>query len=123
MFYVNISNAHHLRRDILEASKSLIEILQRHEKFKRFRAEKIKAMEELIIHFREINELAAQMKIAMPKIRLPAQKKVLKKAEQSAAMPTVPVPKKPQFAHESEDELKKLESAISQIEARLNEIK
>jgi hypothetical protein len=123
MFYVNISDAHHLRRDILEASKTLIEVLQRHEKFKRFRAEKIKAMEELIILFREINEFTAQMKVALPKIRLPAPKKQPKKSEQATTAPAVPLPKKQQFAHESEDELKKLESAIAQIEARLNEIK
>jgi hypothetical protein len=119
VFYVNITNSYRLRRDILEASKMVIEELQRYEKFKRFRAEKIKAMEELIIMMREINELAAQLKINMPKIKLPAVKKPTKK-EMAAAVAVVP---KRQFVHESDDELKKLESAIAQIEARLNEIK
>jgi hypothetical protein len=126
VFYVSITNAHHLRRDILEVSKMIIECLQRYEKFKRFRAERIRAMEQLIMLFRGINDLAAQLKINMPKIKLPAQKKVPKK--DPATGKPLPLGKKtlpvqPQFTHESEDELKKLEAAIAQIEARLNEIK
>jgi len=117
VYYVNIRNSHSLRRGILETSKGVIEILHRYEKFKKLRADRVRAIEELIINFREINEICAQMKVDMPKIKLPQIKKP-KKAE--AVMPKVT--KKP-FAHESDDELKKLENAIAQIEQRLGQIK
>ena len=118
IFYVSANNSHDLRRLILETSKQVIEGLHNFEKYKAKRAEKIKAMEELIILFRQINELSAQMKIDMPKIKLPEYvKKKPAKIEKKAAEPTK------EFKHESEDELQKLEAAIAQIEGRLEEIK
>jgi len=118
IFYVNIKNSHNLRRGILETSKQVIEALHKYEKFKKTRADRIRAIEQLILNFREINELASQIKIDMPKIKLPQTKKP-KKDEPAEEI----VPEHKKFAHESEDELKKLEDAISQIESRLGEIK
>ena len=118
VFYVNINNSHDLRRTILETSKAVIENLHSFEKFKSIRAERIKAMEQLIIQFREINDISSQMKIDMPKIKIPAFKKKLEAKVKKEIEP----PKK-EFKHETDDELKKLEAAISQIENRLQEIK
>lgn len=114
VYYVNIRNSHDLRRGILETSKQVIEGLHQFEKFKKLRAERIKAMEELILTFKDINDLSAQIKIDMPKIKLPPQKKPEKE-------PIIPSVKKPN-KHESPEELKKLEEAIAQIEDRLNQI-
>jgi len=52
------------------------------------------------------------MKIEMPKVKLPKPPK-----------PEVAENPVKKFEHESDDELKKLEEAISQIENRLTEIK
>jgi len=111
IFYVNIHSSHDLRRGILETSKQVIESLHRHEKFKKTRAERIKAVEELIIIFREINEVAGQLNIDLPKIKLPQSKRVV---------PEEPQPEKKD--KKDDDELKKLESAIAQIESRLGSI-
>lgn len=118
VFYVNINNSHDLRRAILETSKQVIENLHSFEKYKTKRAERIKAMEELIINFRGINEISSQMKIDVPKIKFPAFKQnieIKRKKEK--------VEVKKEFEHETDEELKKLEAAISQIENRLEEIK
>jgi len=118
MFYINIPNSHTVRRSILETSKNTIEALHSFEKFKAVRAQKIKAMEELIILFRQINDISAQLKIEMPKIKLPQfAQKAVKKAKEEKKEP------EKEFKHESEDELQKLETAINQIESRLNDIK
>jgi len=87
--------------------------LHKHEKFKKTRAERIKAIEELIIVFREINEVSGQIKIDLPKIKLPEVRRPQEVVEDE------PAPK-PQV--QETDELKKLEAAISQIENRLNDI-
>jgi len=123
VFYVNIKNSHNLRRGILETSKHVIESLHRFEKFKKIRAERVRAVEQLILNFREINELAAQIKIDMPKIKLPKVKEPKKKEEKEDDKKPAEIPHDKKYAHESDDELKKLEAAISQIEARLGEIK
>jgi hypothetical protein len=120
VFYVNINNSHDLRRTILETSKQVIENLHSFEKFKTIRAERIKAMEQLIIQFREINDISSQMKIDMPKIKMPAFKKKLEAKVKKEVEQEKP---KKEFKHETDDELKKLEAAISQIENRLEEIK
>jgi len=117
IYYVNIKSSHDLRRGILETSKQVIEALHKYEKFKKFRADRIRALEELILNFREINELAAQIKVDMPKIKLPKASKAKKDVPEEEI-----IPEHKKFAHESEDELKKLEDAISQIESRLGEI-
>jgi len=112
VYYVHVKSSHDLRRGILETSKQVIECLHRHERFKKMRAERIRAVEDLIGTFREINDLSAQMKIEMPKVKLPKPPK-----------PEVAESPVKKFEHESDDELKKLEEAISQIENRLTEIK
>ncbi len=114
IFYVTVRDSAYLHRQILETSKDIIECLHRFERFKKIRAEKIKAVEELIVLFRDINDLTAKMKIEMPKVKLPPLPK--KKAEEKKE-------EKKEHPGETDDELKKLEAAIAQIEARLNEIK
>ncbi len=115
IFYVSINNSKDLRKNILETSKSLIENLHSFEKFRTIRAEKIKAMEELIVLFKEINDISSQVKIEMPKIKLPTLRKFKKEEKKKEVEKKV--------KHESDDELAKLESAIQQIESRLSEIK
>ncbi len=119
IYYVNISNSYKLRKRILETSKNVIESLHKFERFKKIRSEKIKSIESLIILFREINELGAQIRLDLPKIKLPAKKKILKQENKKKE---VSIQKK-EFEHESETELEKLEGAIAQIESRLNQIK
>jgi len=114
IFYVSIGSANQLRRGILEASKKIIECLHRFEKFKRVRAERIRATEELLSMVSELTELSAQVKIDLPKVKLPAPTKPTKKEEVDAME---------HLDRGSEDELKKLEAAIRQIEARLGDMK
>jgi len=113
VYYIHIRDSHDLRRGILETSKQVIETLHRQEKFKKTRAERIKTIEDLIVIFREINDCGAQMKIEMPKVKLPKQLKEEKKPAETIK----------KFSHETNDELQKLEEAISQIESMLTEIK
>ncbi len=115
IFYVSINNSRNLRKNILETSKSLIENLHSFEKFKNIRAEKLKAMEELISLFKEINDISSQVKIEMPKIKLPTLRKFKKEEKKKEVEKKV--------KKEGDDELAKLESAIQQIESRLNDIK
>ncbi len=113
IFYVSIGNASPLRKGILEASKKIIECLHRYEKFKRVRAERIRASEELTSLVKELSELASQIKIDLPKVKLPARKKSGKKEKKES----IEEPDK------SDDELHKLEAAIKQIESRLGSMK
>lgn len=84
IFYVTVRDSPYLHREILETSKLIIECLHRFERFKKTRAEKIRAVEELIVLFRDINDLTAKMKIDMPKVKLPtvSRKKPEEKKEE-----------------------------------------
>lgn len=116
IFYVAIGNANALRRGVLEASKKIIESLHRFEKFKRIRAHRIRATEELILLVREVNEISAQIKIDMPKIRLPtAAGKAAGKKKKEKVVEDVKLG--------SDEELRKLETAIRQIESRLTNLR
>jgi hypothetical protein len=118
LYYVHVSQGSTVRRAILEASKLLIECLRRYERFKAVRAARMKSASDLANVFKEINEITAQMRIEMPRIKIPNVKIVEeKKVQQKPARP-VPVQVQP----EEQDELKKLEAAIADIEARLGDM-
>jgi hypothetical protein len=113
LYYVHIGQSHGVRRSILEASKVLIECLRRYEKFKAVRAARMKASSDLAATIREINEISAQMRIEIPKIKVPNVKVVEEK--KARPQPQAPPP-------EDQDELRKLEAAIAEIESRLGDI-
>ena len=111
LYYVHIGNSHDLRKTILESSKLIIECLRRFETFKSVRAQRIKTAEDLMFVIREMNEMTMQMKIDIPKMKLPAIK-----GQNVAEI------RKPDATSDEHNELKKLESAIAEIEERLSEI-
>ncbi len=111
-FYIGIENPSTVRRGILEASKELIQILQRYEKLKAIRTEKYIQTAKLKAIYDEVIELLADIKTELP----PMDVKVLPKLpeiERKHSMPVENVPNIP---------VKKVQTGIDKLEQELNEI-
>ena len=70
VFFVKVKDPIELRRVILEDAKDIIESMQRFEKFKEIRKEKLASIERLKADIRELNKLISKLKSALPKANL-----------------------------------------------------
>ena len=66
--FVGLSSPIELRRTILESTKDTVEMLQKYEKFRAVREEKITTINQLQEQIREIAKLVSKLKLEMPKI-------------------------------------------------------
>lgn len=124
-FFVELKVPSEVRRNILEALKQIIEVLQRFEKFKHIRQEKLQGIHKVRILLRDANKLLGNLRIKLPQTNLRAtvmkepqikHKEIndkKKKKEKPAAVKVVKAPKKEMT------ELEKLESELSAIENKL----
>ncbi|MAH33356.1 hypothetical protein CL615_03110 [archaeon] len=114
MFFVEVRDPNEVRRNILESMKGIIESLQRFEKFKVMRKDKIDKINGLRKTVKELNKLTSNLKGSLPEsnLRLRASKSPEKKK-------TSKDKHKAEGKKESETEIQKLESQLSQIEGKL----
>ena len=119
--YVGIYDPVSLRREVLEASKSLVSVLKGQHSLKDARATKHKLTEELRNKVTEIGELVAEAKQILPhmeKINLPEEKKVAKPTKAAATKTkAVSAPKARAEAH-----IDKFERELQDIEEKLKSL-
>ena len=120
IFFVEVHEPDEVRRNTLESLKVIVENLQRFEKFKGIRHDKIELVHRLDRTIKEINKLIPDLKKALPdaKIRAVAQHKHIGRKRASA--------KKDQEESVKEmpmSELQKLESELSEIEGKLSSLR
>src|SRR3989338_3767172 len=70
VFYVGLHNPGVIRKNLLEASRDVVQFLQRNEKIKEIRKEKVLAVQELRTDLRQLRLLVNQLKKILPKTNL-----------------------------------------------------
>jgi len=113
VFYVGISDAHDVRRGILESQKDVLQNLKRYEEYAKIREMKSLMMKEFSKVISEINLLNSKLKKSLPNAGIRAQpsfiavkkKTVLKIAKQ-----------------EKPDKMKSLQKELDDIEGKLGEL-
>ena len=125
-FFVEIREPNEIKRNILESMKDIVEGLQRFEKFKDIRKDKIHNIDRLRKTVKEINKLVADLKSALPESKLRAinLKPVLKEGQKSKSGKK----KKHKKSKEPEEkkpvtEIEKLESELGAIEEKLGSLR
>ncbi len=121
VFYVGVRDPSSVRKALLESSKSIVEGLQRYEKFKVIREQKAAEILRFKEDIKEINKLINKLKSALPKTKL---KEVLPKKSKKAKAKAKKIEKKiaPKIEVKKEvkpSELEKLEQELAEIEEKL----
>ena len=78
-FHVGIKDPIELRKNLLESSRDIIKSLQKHERFKAIREEKIEQIIKLKNVMGDIEKLNKRFKAELPKIELRAKKEEISK--------------------------------------------
>ncbi|HLC64799.1 MAG TPA: hypothetical protein VJI46_01595 [Candidatus Nanoarchaeia archaeon] len=117
-YFVSVGNPEELRKNILEASKDLLEGLARYERFKAVRQEKLEAIRTLRLDLKRTALLITKLKSHLPSVevsapRVSVPKKAVAKAERKAEV------KKEQTKTPKTSELEKLEAELDDIEKKL----
>lgn len=113
-FYVGIQDAKTFRRNLLEASRSIVSVLKANHKITNLRSQKQKYLDVLRTHVKEINQLIVHLDAAMPDVGIRASK--IKKEESRSSIPPI----NNQSINMSE--LDHLESQIREIDSKLNNL-
>ena len=123
-FFVIAKDPSEIKRSLLESLKDIVESLQRFEKFKSVREEKLENVDKLRTDIKELIKLNSSLKAAMPetKLRISLDKKKSKDKKKIVRV---------EEKHEEIEtevskpmtELEKLQSELSVIESRLGSLK
>ena len=129
-YYVGMKDHIELRKSLLESSKQLIKSLQRYQKFKALREEKIQKLSRLRAMIRELRRLNGKLRSQMPSMIEIEKHQEEKKGSKKAAQPVKLVQKKnakPEkvvvAAPVKLTELDRLEKELSEIESKLGRLK
>ena len=117
IFFVEVKDPQEVRKNILESLKQILETLQRFEKFKQLRHEKLTKIQKLRNLVRDSNKIMVNLKAKLPQTSLKGMvhhenAKPVQKAPQKKA----PV-EKPQKRRSTE--IERLEAELSAIESKL----
>jgi|TARA_B100001964_G_C14004241_1_gene496389 uncharacterized protein with von Willebrand factor type A (vWA) domain len=118
LFFVEVRGSKDVRRNILESLKDIVEALQRFEKFKETRKDKIEHINKLDNILKEINKLVPNLKSALPEAKLRAVK-VRKHKSPEKKKTSAGKEEKTEAVKKPVTELQKLESELSEIEGKL----
>ncbi|MBL7055841.1 hypothetical protein ISS07_02930 [Candidatus Woesearchaeota archaeon] len=119
LFFVEVKEPNEIRRGILESLKDIVENLQRFEKFKEIRKEKMHNIEILRTDLKDLNKQITNLKSAFPDTKLREIKTKLKptidkkKTKKRKHKPKEVIQEKPKT------ELDRLESELGAIEEKL----
>jgi len=131
ILYVGVQNPIEVRRTILEATKDVVEMLQKYERFRAVKQEKINTVNVLQEQIKEITKLINKLKADLPKvdirIRLNKEEEMVekeRKAVKEEAKPKKKVVKKEAAPKKMKElsELEKLEAELSAIEGKLGKV-
>ena len=70
MFFVELREPNEVRRNILESLKEIVENLQRFEKFKDMRADKLAHIEKLSKIVKDINKMVSTLRGTIPQAKI-----------------------------------------------------
>lgn len=120
-FYVSISSSTDFRKDLLETTKSLIHLLQKYERYKNLRVEKIAEIYRLKEQVKELQTLNNKLKSELPQNRLRGLPAIPPRSE----MPASDAPRmiKKDMPETSKNELRKLQDELNFIEGKLKELR
>lgn len=132
VLYVGIPSPIELRRTVLESTKDVVEVLQRFEKFRAVREEKITTVDVLRDQIKEITKLVGKLKSDLPKVDVRVKlhkEQAMVEAEKKAAK-EAGKPKKKKAAKKAEakiktkefSDLEKLEAELTSIEQKLGRV-
>lgn len=120
IFFVEVKEPEEVRKNILESLKEILESLQRFEKFKETRKDKIYHINKLKNIVKDANKLVFDLKGYFPETKIRTVKAISKATER----------KKPGIRKKGEaterkpmTELQKLESELSEIEGKLESLR
>ena len=128
LFFVQLKDPNQIRRNILETLKGILEILQRFEKFKQIRHQKLENINKLRASLKETNKMFGTLKLKLPQInlRIPVEKKPPVQAKEEQIKKNQPEKKKVvlQLKKPKREmtEVDKLESELNAIENRLKDL-
>ncbi len=145
LFYVGVRDPMEVRRNILESSREAINFMQRLERIKKIREEKMHSVHQLRTDIKELRSLLNKLKQALPKTKLrfhiaakrktafackqcPAtftKKSDMKKhmKQHLAPMPQMEMPQMRQMpSKRGSSELELLEQELSEIEGKLEKL-
>ena len=125
MFFVRLKEPNELRRSILETLKQTLELMQKLEKFKPIRHEKLEKINELRGLVKSTNKLFGSLKVKLPQTNLKAvvireTQAQPKKVEQMKEKKEKSFKQKPQ--KKDMTEVEKLESELGAIESKLKNL-
>jgi len=112
-FFVGIKDPVEVRRSVLEASKKLIETLQRFEQFKENRKKKIEYIESLKKVIADIGKLNTKLKNILPKTNLRIPSELLKEKDVG---PVIVEKAEKTGLGELDKELKDIEEKLNHLE-------
>lgn len=130
VLYVGVQTPIEMRRTILESTRDVVEMLQKFEKFRAVREEKIATVNQLKEEVKEITKLVNKLKNELPKVdvrvRLHKEQEMVegeKKAAKQAMKPKKNVAVKKEAPKTKElSDLEKLEAELSAIEGKLGKV-
>ena len=105
LLFVNVAGSDELRRELLESSRNIVEILKNFENFKSLNGEKYKQIANLKSKLNEISRLMNQLKTVLPSVKMKAHKKAKKEEVRPVVEPV--------------SELNALEQELNDIESKL----
>ena len=115
IFFVEVQEPDEVRRNILESSKEIVESLERFEKFKGTRKEKMDNINKLGKIVKDINKLAIDLKNSLPESLIKAMKvskpEIIEKKKLEERAERKPI-----------SELQKLHAELSEIESKLQSL-
>ncbi len=122
LFFVQVREPTEIRRNIFETLKEIVEVLQRFEKFKQIRHEKLEKINHLRVLLRQTNKMLGELRSKLPQTNL--------RATVAREMPVHKHHKKKKKAKAAEEkapkrevtEVEKLEAELSAIEAKLKSL-
>ena len=121
IFFVEIEESQYVKREILESLKDNIGLLERYEKFKAIREEKIKSIEQVREKIKDLNKIIADLKAKMPSSEKRA-KHAEEKVKKVKVKKEVKKESSKKISKKTKKEIDALEDELSAIEAKLSRL-
>lgn len=122
IFFVELKEPPEVKRNVLEALKDILGLMQQFEKFKQIRHEKLVKIQRLRSLVRDTNKMFGTLKAKLPQtnFKTPSSTPVKKQSKKIASKKEKAAPKEV-TPKKHKTELDKLESELNAIEEKLKE--
>ena len=118
LFFVQVKEPSEIRRNILETLRDIVGILQKFEKFKYIRHQKLEKINHLRVQLNHANKMMGNLRLKLPQTNLKAAI-----VRETSKMPKKPVYKKSKEKSEEKEKLqKKVPTELERLESELNAI-